>query len=415
MIAFSILFILKMQRNTVSHKTKADRIVTSFSIPQQKNIRMIKKNNEIGEFYQIIAQIHMGYDKAFLKIKMETTTKPKAKVHCKARVNDNYLECIQKMYNEGKIIHPEYKIDTESFNDENRQCHLNITFLSKPDEKMHITFQNLKYFFDKINGLFNNIKEYENDDNFEDNSSNISINEIPERIIVTAPVETPIEAPIVAPIETPIANIDAVSNTVGEEIVLIENANESVNTSNVQSPTEEQSILQSSGQFKEHITTMVDVPVSYIFPQHFIPLFCELTVDSLDNERAYIYNFEKHINKLQKDLEIMKKQHCIRIKCYNEIVDLHLSNLESQKDKNEINPKIIPDVIAISEKVETEKEAKTEHEADANAKVDVEVTKVEQTNSSISNIETTKTDTKSPIEGNLWSENYNEEEEWNTK
>ena len=34
-----------MQRNTISHKAKAERIVSGFPIQQQKNIRMIKKNN----------------------------------------------------------------------------------------------------------------------------------------------------------------------------------------------------------------------------------------------------------------------------------------------------------------------------------------------------------------------------------
>ena len=129
-----------MQRNTISHKAKADSIVSAFPMQQQKNIRLIKKNNEKGEFYQVIAQTHMGNDNAFLKIKLETTTKPNAKVHCKARVNDNYLECIQKLYDAGKIIHPEYKIDTERFNDENGQCHWNINFLSNTQEKMHTAF-----------------------------------------------------------------------------------------------------------------------------------------------------------------------------------------------------------------------------------------------------------------------------------
>jgi len=420
-----------MQRNTFSHKAKADSIVTSFSIQQQKNIRMIKKYNEIGDFYQIIAQFHIGYDNAFLKIKLETTTKPKAKVHCKARVNDNYLECIQKMYNEGKIIHPEYKIDTERFNDDNRQCHLNITFLSKPEEKMHITLQNLIYFFDKISSSINNT--YENDENIDDNSSNI--NGITERIIATAPIEkpiktpneklieTPIEKPIETPIaspietpvekliETPIANIDtAVSNTVSENIVSDGNTNASINTFNVQPPTETQSILQSLGQFKEHITTTIDVPVSHIFPQHKIPLFYELTVESLDNERAYIYNFEAHISKLQKDLEIMKKQHGIRISCYNEIIDLHISNLESQTNENKMSPLITLEVI--SKKVDTEKEGNIEAKTEAKAEVNADV---KQMDSTVSNIETTKTDTKSPIEGNVWSENCTEEEEWNTK
>jgi len=320
-----------MQRNTISHKAKAERIVSGFPMQQQKNIRMIKKNNEIGEFYQIITQTHMGYDNAFLKIKLETTTKPNAKVHCKARVNDNYLECIQKMYNEGKIIHPEYKIDTERFNDENGQCHWNINFLSKPEEKMYNTFEKMKNIIDKISDSIKQMEE--NDDNIPEATTLITP---PTTSITTTPVETPVVPPVVLPIVPPV-------------VLPVETPDDIDNTANTDKKETKINIQQSTVSSEVNITNqpIINVPVPVpVFPLQFAPVFNELTVESLDAEKMHIYNFEMNINMMQKDLEIMKKHHEIRIKCYNELVALHNDNyiLESSSDKTSIisKPEIIP-------------------------------------------------------------------------
>lgn len=380
-----------MQRNTISHKTKADRIVSAFPMQQQKNIRLIKKNNEIGEFYQVIAQTNLGYDNAFLKIKLETTTKPNAKVHCKARVNDNYLECIQKMYDAGKIIHPEYKIDTERFNDENGQCHWNINFLSKPEEKMHTAFEKMKSIFDNISDA---AKKTDNEDNEHQNDENYNEND-----------NTNDTAVIIEPI----------TNTVIEEPI------SNANASDIQPTNDAQPTVQPTVQLPMmiQVPVLAPAPVSVsvpVYPRQFMPVFTEITVESLDAEKMHIYNFEMHIKKMQKDLEIMKKQHEIRIKCYNEIVDLHNSNgnsnLESHQDKTNVNPEeVITEVIpaeVIPEKVAAEV---------ADLEISAENAEVEQITSTTTpaNIETPITDFKSPIEGKTWFEVCTEEEEWVAK
>ena len=382
-----------MQRNTISHKTKADRIVSAFPMQQQKNIRLIKKTNEIGEFYQVISQTHLGYDNAFLKIKLETTTKPNAKVHCKARVNDNYLECIQKMYDAGKIIHPEYKIDTERFNDENGQCHWNINFLSKPEEKMHTAFEKMKSIFDKISDAAKNTDNEDNEDNEHENDEN-------DDASVVEPIAVPIAEPIAEPIAVPIAN------TMIDETISNANTNVNANTSDIQPTNDAPPAVQLPMMIQVPVHIPVPVPV---YPQQFMPVFTEITVESLDAEKMHIYNFEMHINKMQKDLEFMKKQHEIRIKCYNEIVDLHNSNsnLEFQQDKTNVNPEeVILDVIP--EKVAAEV---------ADLEISAEDAEVEQTTSTTTpaNIENSTTDFKSPIEGKTWFEVCTEEEEWDSK
>lgn len=365
-----------MQRNTISHKAKADSIVSAFPMQQQKNIKMIKKINEKGEFYQVIAQTHLGYDNAFLKIKLETTTKPNAKVHCKARVNDNYLECIQKMYDAGKIIHPEYKIDTERFNDENGQCHWNINFLSKPEEKMHTAFEKMKSIFDNISDA---AKKTDNEDNEHQNDENYNENDNTNDTAVTA---------------------EPITNTVIEEPISNSNA------SHIQPTNDAQPTVQPTVQLPMMIQVPVPAPVSVpVYPRQFMPVFTEITVESLDAEKMHIYNFEMHIKKMQKDLEIMKKQHEIRIKCYNEIVDLHNSNsncdLEPQQDKTNANPEeVITEVIP----------------AEVIPETSAEDAEVEQTTSSTpANIETPTTDFKSPMEGKTWFEVCTEEEEWDSK
>ena len=76
----------------------------------------------------------------------------------------------------------------------------------------------------------------------------------------------------------------------------------------------------------------VYVPVP-VCPPPFMPVFNELSPQSLDAERMHIYNLEMHINDLQYDLDIMKKKHELRVKCYNDIAQLYQENWKENSEE----------------------------------------------------------------------------------
>ena len=286
-----------MQRTKFSHEAKANQIIAT--IPKMDNLEVVKykKFNDIGEFYQIIANMYLGYNNVILKFKIDTTTKKNAKVYCKARINDDFLEDIKKYYDAGKIVYPEYNIKLESFQDINGENHLNIVFLSKTDETINTTLTKMITIF---NTITDNINSTTNTSTPVDTVINQVVNQIIETTNISTnttitpiePVVAPVVEPVVAPVVEPVvATIEPVVEPV---VALVE-------------------------------PVYVPVPVC---PPPFMPVFNELSPQSLDAERMHIYNLEMHINNVYNELEIMKKKHELRVKCYNDIVKLYRENCE---------------------------------------------------------------------------------------
>ena len=278
-----------MQRTKFSHEAKANQIIAT--IPKMDNLEVVKykKFNDIGEFYQIIANMYLGYNNVILKFKIDTTTKNNAKVYCKARINDDFLEDVKKYYTDGKIVYPEYTIKLESFQDINSENHLNLVFLSKTNETINTTLTKMITIFNTITDNINSPTPTPVD---------TVINQVVNQIIETNNISTnttvtPIE-PVVAPIEPVVAPVEPVVAPIEPVVAPVE-------------------------------PVYVPVPVC---PPPFMPVFNELSPQSLDAERMHIYNLEMHINNLHNDLEIMKKKHELRVKCYNDIVKLYRENCE---------------------------------------------------------------------------------------
>ena len=268
----------------IIHENKAKNIIKTISEEHKAKISMNKKFNDVGIFYQIVVEKFLGHENAFLKFKLETNTKKNAKVHCKARVNDNYLNAVQKYYEDKKINYPEYKINIDHFNDGNNENHINITFLSTPEETINTTLDKMLKIFTEITA---NITA---DKPIQAHILEASQQSISELILETETkvVETKI-VPVVEPVpDTQIPNTD-MNN------------------------------------------------VEYIMPPMFNDF--ELSIQSLDAEQMHIHTFEMYIKDMQHNLEIMKKKHTIRIKCYNDIISINCgedANINNAKDAKDV-------------------------------------------------------------------------------
>jgi len=352
-----------MQRTKFSHEAKANKIIENIPKMDNLEIKKYKKFNDIGEYYQIITNVYLGYENAFLKFKIDTTTKNNAKLYCKARINDDYQEYVNKYYEDKKMVYPEYNINLESFQDINGEKHLNITFQPTSNETINNLIFKMINIFETIT---NNINSTNNTTiNPVDTVINEVVNQVVNQIIeinnisTNEPVAVANEPVSVAPVanepvapvanepvaNAPVANAPVANAPVANEPVVV--ANEPVVVANepvvdepvpVEPVVNEPVAVAKTLVAKEPVANApvvvepVYVPVP-VCPPPFMPVFNELSPQSLDAERMHIYNLEMHINDLQYDLDIMKKKHELRVKCYNDIAQLYQENWKENSEE----------------------------------------------------------------------------------
>ena len=355
-----------MQRTKFSHEAKANKIIENIPKMDNLEIKKYKKFNDIGEYYQIITNVYLGYENAFLKFKIDTTTKNNAKLYCKARINDDYQEYVNKYYEDKKMVYPEYNINLESFQDINGEKHLNITFQPTSNETINNLIFKMINIFETIT---NNINTTNNTTiNPVDTVINEVVHQVVNQIIETNNISTnePVVNEPVAnePVTNePVTNEPVTNEPVVNEPVAVEPvANEPVANEPVANepvpvepvvnepvPVEpvvnepvviavEPVVVANALVAKEPVAKApvvvepVYVPVP-VCPPPFMPVFNELSPQSLDAERMHIYNLEMHINDLQYDLDIMKKKHELRVKCYNDIAQLYQENWKENSEE----------------------------------------------------------------------------------
>jgi len=286
-----------MQNTEMIHETKAKNIVKTISCDSTVKISMNKKFNDVGVFYQIIVEKFLGHENAFLKFKLETNTKNNAKVHCKARVNDNYLNAVQKYYKDNRINYPEYKINIDYFRDANNENHINITFLSNPDEKINDTL-------DKMIKIFTTItKDIMTKDTTCSTDTTKDI--IPESIQNVSVENDLLDLPV-APVAPVVKEDIPVVPVVKEDIPVVK---EDIPVALV---TPVVSIAVVENKIIPETVSHEKPKMEYCMPPMFNDF--ELSLQSLDAEKMHIHNFELYIKDMQYNLEIMKKKHSIRIK-----------------------------------------------------------------------------------------------------
>ena len=351
------------QTNQINHLSKANAILDSFNKAFSGiQIRSFKKTNKIGEFYQIVGSKNYEFGDVIPIVKIETSTKPNTTVHAKLRVNDDYYDIFNTMFDknifDGKT--GDFSTIVESFDDAKGYNHINFVLMSKPNVSIVDAFRKVNdVLIPSINKLIQHYAEVvipeqaaaytaTNADfpalsttkkasaNRADSSSNSPTNSEVAPAAPAAPAaQSKDDFP---PIVNPVA---PTADPVAPTAVPVAPATPTPAPTRAFTPVQAVP-ADVSTQVHSPIVTHASNPQKHLFPRPmmhpqqqfpfppmgmpmcqppFIP-FNGITKEGLDAERMQINDLEMRINAMRKDLDFMKQAHSLNIDHYNRIVSL---------------------------------------------------------------------------------------------
>lgn len=349
----------RISRMNKSHTNKFAMINSKFTANDEVFITSNKKSNDKGEYLQVIIEKDFDIQSAFLKIKLDTTTKPKAVVYSKLRINDNYIKFVKNLYESDYFSYLEnYEINLDEFIDKNNKHHFNLIIISKPDMDIHNVFENMIEIINTVSvlsnessvsgGIHNDQKQVVNPGKIDDiNYPSISgnspieiktiIQEVVKNVVDKHSIKQITEKDIKSNTNADTVIASDISSDISSEIV-IEDKNIIHNSDNVSDnvtiPIANDIIPLNSQQLQNTQSLDYSYVESYSMPMHSLPLFNQITPAMLDAENKHILELEAYIGNLQRNLTIMKRTHEINVKCYNDKVEIHAKMLEEVQHKH---------------------------------------------------------------------------------